>query len=119
MTKITKLDDIEIYREALQLARLVYRLAKQERLLKEYALLDQIKRASLSVAANIAEGYGRKTKKDFSQFLSIALGLVNECIAYLDFIVLEFSIPTSDLKEHSLILSKRIHSFRTYLLSAS
>lgn len=115
MGKITKLDDITIYKEALRLAHLVYQLAKYHPLVREYALLDQLKRSGLSVAANIAEGYGRKTKKDFCQFLSIALGSVNEAITYLDFINLEFKINTTNLKEEYITLSRRIYSFRTYL----
>lgn len=115
--KITKLDDIEIYKQALELVQHVYRLARDKSIQREYSLVDQIKRAGISVAANIAEGYGRNTKRDFSQFLSIALGSVNEVITYLDFIRLEFNINTSELKERYLILSKRIHSFRSYLLN--
>lgn len=117
--KITKLTDIEIYNDALQTAQLTFRLTTQTPICNEYALVDQMKRASLSVAANIAEGYGRKTKRDFSQFLSIALGSANELIAYLDFIALEFAIITTELKEKYSILSRRIHAFRTYLLTHS
>lgn len=119
MSKITELSDIEIYQEALRLAQSIYQLTKHDRLRHEYSLLDQIKRASLSVAANIAEGYGRNTKKDFSQFLSIALGSVNEITAYLDFINLEFQIDSGAIKENYLVLSRRIHSFRSYLLRSS
>jgi len=63
MSKINKIEDIEIYKISLSLA-------------------NQIRAASISVSANIAEGYGRRTRKDFAQFLSIALGSVNEIIAY-------------------------------------
>ncbi|MEM4736955.1 MAG: four helix bundle protein [Nitrososphaeria archaeon] len=45
----------------------------------------------------MAEGYGRKSKRDFSQFISIALGSVNEVITYLDFIRLEYSIKLIQL----------------------
>lgn len=117
--KITKLDDIKIYRDALNFARKVYTLSKNPVICKEYSLIDQIKRAAISVAANIAEGYGRNTREDFSQFLSISLGSVNEVITYLDFITLVFSVDASALKEHYLILSKRIHSFRSYLQKSS
>lgn len=116
--KITKLEDIEIYTEALMLARQIYSICKYPKLQKEYSLIDQIKRAALSVAANIAEGYGRRTKKDFSQFLSIALGSVNEIITYLDFIQLEFQIDTAKAKEKYSILARRIYSFRSYLLKS-
>jgi len=119
MSKITKLGDIEIYQEALRLARLIYDLTKNPKLARECSLIDQLKRTALSVAANIAEGYGRNTKKDFSQFLSISLGSANELIAYLDFISLYFHLDTNTLREHYLILSRRIHSFRSYLLRNS
>lgn len=117
MSKITKLDDIEIYRDALQLANKIYLLSKISPLSRDFSLCNQMRRAAISVAANIAEGYGRNTKKDFAQFLSIALGSVNEVIAYLDFIALVFKINIQDPKKSYLELSKRIFSFRRYLLS--
>jgi four helix bundle protein len=43
-----------------------------------YGLTSQIRRASVSVASNIAEGYGRKTKQEYVQFLHIALGSLRE-----------------------------------------
>ncbi len=116
MSKITKLDDIQIYREALELAHVIYHFVKNDALRREYALIDQIKRAAISVAANIAEGYGRKTKKDFAQFLSIAIGSLNELIAYLDFISLEFHVSDPAIKERCITLQRRTHSFRSYLL---
>ncbi len=119
MTTIKSLNDIEIYRESLLLARDIYRLSKESVLNREFSLVDQIKRAAVSVPANIAEGYGRNTKKDFSQFLSIALGSVNEVITFLDLILQVFKLDTSVLKDKYSILSKRIHSFRSYLLRLS
>lgn len=119
MSKITKLEDIEIYREALRLAKEIFDFVKNERLKREYSLVEQIKKAAISVAANIAEGYGRNTKKDFSQFLSISLGSVNEVITYLDFVCPAFKMDSTKLKEDYYILSRRIHSFRSYLLKSS
>ena len=59
--KITQLQDIQVYKEALLLTHKTYDIVKNDRFSREYSFVDQIKRASLSVAANIAEGYGRKT----------------------------------------------------------
>jgi four helix bundle protein len=52
---------------------------------ERFALADQIRRASRSIPANIAEGYGRrKSTKDFKHFLSIALGSSNEMVVHLE-----------------------------------
>lgn len=119
MSKITGLKSIEIYQEALRLSQLTFSIVHNEKLKREYFLIDQMKRASLSVAANIAEGYGRNTKRDFSQFLSVSLGSVNEMRTYLDFIELHFHLDIGFLKERYEVLCRRIHSFRAYLLKSS
>lgn len=118
MAKISKLADIDIYREALALAQDTYALSRNSRITRDYSLIDQMRRACLSIAANIAEGYGRKTKRDFAQFLSVSLGSVNEVMTYLDFIQPEYHLDTSALKAKYDVLAKRIFSFRSYLFSS-
>lgn len=44
----------------------------------DYALRDQIRRASISVSSNVAEGFGRSSRKEFIQFLYYALGSLQE-----------------------------------------
>lgn len=112
---ISKLEDITVYTEAISLCHEVYSLTTQIR--SDFSLVDQMRRAAISVAANIAEGYGRKSRKDFSQFLSISLGSANELMAYFDFIELEFNISTSELKNKYTILSKKIYSLRAFLIT--
>ncbi len=52
---------------------------------ERYGLTDQIRRASKSIPANIAEGYGRRSStRDFRRYLSIALGSANEMIVHLE-----------------------------------
>jgi len=110
------IEDIEVYNESLLLCREVFLLSKHPSLKREYSLCDQIKRASISVCTNISEGYGRKTKADFSQFLSISLGSCNEVLALLDIIRINFPrIETVPLRDRYKVLSKRIFSFRRNL----
>lgn len=113
--KFTSLDEIKIYQQSLLLSKDIYNLCKNPKLSKEFSLQDQIKRSSISVAANIAEGYGRNTKKDFANFLSIALGSANETIAFLDFLQLSFTLNTQKLIQDYQVLCKQIYSFRRYL----
>ncbi len=115
--KIQRLEDIEVYKESLVLAKEVFDLCKNPSLKKEYSICEQIKRACVSVSANIAEGYGRLIRKDFSQFLSIALGSVNETVALLDIIGVNFSnIDIRALRSSYNILGKRIYAYRRRLL---
>jgi len=116
MSDAKSIEDIEVYKEALLLTREVFNLCKLVDLRKEYSLCDQVKRASISVCANISEGYGRRTRADFAQFLSISLGSCNEVLALLDIVKVNFPrVETSQLKERYKILSKRIFSFRRNL----
>ena len=117
MAIIKELNDIEIYKKSLVLTQHIYQLTRLSSIKNDYSLIDQLRRASLSVSANIAEGYGRQSKKDFAHFLSISLGSTNEVMCYLDFISLEYKIEIHFLKNEYKDLSKRIHSFRSYLYS--
>ncbi|KKQ94538.1 hypothetical protein A2865_02945 [Candidatus Woesebacteria bacterium RIFCSPHIGHO2_01_FULL_39_17] len=116
MTEAKSIEDIEVYKEALLLTREVFLLCRNYNLKHEYSLCDQIKRASISVCANISEGYGRRTKADFGQFLSISLGSCNEVLALLDIIEINFpKVETNPLKERYKILCKRLFTFRRNL----
>ena len=116
MRKTFSLSDLEVYQEALLLVKEIFHLCSSTKLRKEYSLCDQIKRASISICANIAEGYGRKSKADFSQFLSISLGSCNETMALLDIIKICFpDIEIEAIKKRYLVLSKRLYSFRKNL----
>ncbi len=111
-----KLKGLRIYKLSLILVRDVYLLVRKPSLNKDFFLTDQIKRAAVSVVINIAEGYGRHTRKDFAQFLSIALGSANETIALLDVITEVYkNINIDILKDKYDQLGKQIYSFRNTL----
>ncbi len=69
--KITAFEDLIAWKKGQDLAVLVYNEFKNS---KDYGFKDQICRASVSVSNNIAEGFDRSTKKEFSRFLYIAKG---------------------------------------------
>ena len=78
MAKIEKFEEIQAWQRARKLVRDIYEVTSKGNFAKDYSLKDQIKRASISVMSNIAEGYARQTDKEFKQFLHIALGSVAE-----------------------------------------
>ena len=78
MKKMKGHKDLEVWKRSIKLAKEIYRLT--ESLPKEelYGLSDQMKRAVVSIASNIAEGAARNSQKEFIQFLYIALGSASE-----------------------------------------
>jgi len=75
---ITRLEDILAWQKARELVREIYRLAETGRLGRDFGLRDQICRAAVSSMSNIAEGFGRKSDKDFAHFLDMARGSATE-----------------------------------------
>ena len=67
---IDKFEDIDAWKKARELANSVYKVTSKGTFLKDYGLRDQVQRASVSVMANIAEGFGCNSDKEFLQFLS-------------------------------------------------
>ncbi len=66
--------EYDIWKNAISLAKEVYLLTKQLPATEKYGLITQVQRAAVSIASNIAEGAARKSEKEFSHFLQIALG---------------------------------------------
>ncbi len=62
----------------MQVARLVYAATESFPRSEQFGLTLQLRRAAVSVASNIAEGAARSSSKEFSQFLSVALGSLAE-----------------------------------------
>jgi len=68
-------EDLAVWKRS---ARLSSQLYKELRKLRDYGFKDQITRAGLSIPSNIAEGYERKSKKEFLNFLSYSKGSCGE-----------------------------------------
>lgn len=76
---------LDVYQRALALVRPIHDLANRFPDYERYELASQMRRAIKSVPANIAEGHGKRTSpRDFCNFLTIALGSVNELYAHFD-----------------------------------
>lgn len=66
--------DLIVWRKSYQLVLEVYRLTKGFPKEEIYGLVQQMRRAAVSIPSNIAEGYGRQFNKEYRQFLAIAYG---------------------------------------------
>ena len=76
---ITSFLDLEVYKEAFQLSLEIEDLLKSFPEVEKYLLIDQMKRASRSIPALIAEGYARRESiKDFQKYLRECVGEANE-----------------------------------------
>ncbi len=78
-----KHQDLMAWQQAMELARVVYRQTSAFPKHELFGLVSQMRRAAVSVPANIAEGAGRTSKKEFLQFLSISRGSLNELDTYI------------------------------------
>ncbi len=83
MAKIEKFEELIAWQKARILKTEVYRLSRVGKFSKDFKLAGQIQAASISVMANIAEGFDRGRKAEFHQFLSIAKGSCGEVRSHL------------------------------------
>jgi four helix bundle protein len=78
MAKIEKFEDLKCWQAARELVRLVYKACEVGKLAKDFETKGQFKRAALSTMNNIAEGFGRKSNKEFIRFLDFSQSSATE-----------------------------------------
>ena len=83
MDKIKSFQDLNIWKESHQLVLEVYKITRDFPKEENYCLISQIRRASISIPANIAEGMGRNTTKELLSFLYNARGSLSEVVYHL------------------------------------
>jgi len=71
-------EDLEVWKLSIQLVKDIYLITKAFPDGEKFCLISQMRRAAISVPSNIAEGAGRRSKKEFGNFLNIALGSLTE-----------------------------------------
>lgn len=105
------MDKLIIYQKARELLKKIYSLTEQnEKLRRDFAMRDQIRRSAISVVLNIAEGYGRGIKH-YKNYLKISVGSVNEVIATLSIIEDIYLINTKELRNNYEYLARQISAF--------
>ena len=116
-------EDLEVYRAGYGLAMRIHKVSQGLPGSERYELGQQIRKAAISVPANIAEGYGRKdSEKEFKHFLRNAMGSANEVMVYIDMMrdldYVEEEVHATLKKEYEVLarklyqLIKRWENFR-------
>ena len=126
MSKIEKFEDIEAWKMAREITKMIYQISSSVNFSKDFALVNQIRRASVSIISNIAEGFERNGDKEFVQFLTIAKGSCGEVRAQL-YVALDqnyidegqFIIIKNKLAETSRMLSGLIKYLQQSSLKGS
>ncbi len=80
---VRSFEDLLVWQKAHQLVLAIYKITKQFPKEEQYGLISQMRRAAISVPANIAEGFRRRTKADKQHFLTMAHGSLEEVRYYL------------------------------------
>jgi four helix bundle protein len=83
MASIQSHRDLLVWQRGMDLVEASYQFVHQFPAHERYGLTQQLTRASISIPANIAEGHGRSTRKDYAHFVSIARGSLMEVETYV------------------------------------
>lgn len=118
MPKINHFEELNCWQEARKLTRMIYELTNYPNFKKDLRLSGQVQSAAGSVMANIAEGFIRRSNKEFIQFLFIAISSAAEVQSHL-YIAFDQNYITKDQFEKIYIqtekTSKLISGFIKYL----
>ncbi len=80
-----KFDDLEVFKRAYAISLEIHRVSLTFPSIEQYALSDQIRRASKGICANLAEGFGKQahSKAEFKRFVHMAIGSADEMRVWL------------------------------------
>ena len=90
-------EKLEVYQRAVDFANIVYKLTKNFPKNEQFGIVSQLRRASLSISLNIAEGTGRYNNPERRQFYRMGRASIYECVPLLE---LSFRQDYIDLKRH-------------------
>lgn len=119
--KILKFEDLDVFKCARQLTNEIFAVSENTRVFKSFTLRDQMRRASISIMSNIAEGFEKRTTQEFIHFLYVSKGSAGELRAqlmiandqsYLD------NIKYNALVDKSRKVSAMLSNFIKYLVQS-
>lgn len=111
-------EDLEVYRDSVKFTAKVYELLKKSPLKEDFAMVDQLRRATISISNNISEGFERETDKELIRFLYFSKGSAGEVrnlfnlmeeIGYFD------TVDLNALREEVINISKQLANYIKYV----
>lgn len=110
-------EDLKVWQQARKLAEFVYLITKQEPFAKDYGLVDQIRRAAVSVMSNIAEGFERGSNEETIYFFYIAKGSCGEVRSQL-YVAFDLKYINQDQLNKGLLLAKEASKMLYYFIES-
>lgn len=83
MPTITRFEEIEAWQTARELTKLIYLFTEESKFSRDFGLKDQVRRASVSIMSNVAEGFESQTQSQFTHYLGIAKASAGEVCSQL------------------------------------
>jgi len=118
MSSAKRFEDLEVWQRAKDLTNLIYRLSASGEFSRDFGLRDQMRRASVSVMSNIAEGFESQTQTMFIKYLAYAKSSAGEVRAQLYIAKDQVYVNEQDFQEafsSAEICSKQLAKFIQYL----
>ncbi len=118
MATIKRFEDIEAWQLGRELKRALYTISKRGEFGRDFPFRDQVRRAAMSVTANIAEGFERDGNREFAQFLSNSKRSCGEIQDHLYTALDERYLPEAEFKqlyEQAGLVARKIGAFMSYL----
>lgn len=99
--------ELKVWKEGMELARKIYKVTKLFPNEEKFGMTSQLRRCSVSIPSNIAEGCGRNSNKEFGHFLNISIGssyeLETQILLATDFEYLTFEQSNELIKSISIV----------------
>lgn len=95
--------DLDVWKLSIEFVTEIYNLTKDFPKEEQFGLTNQIRRASVSIPSNIAEGAGRRSDKEFLQFLYISMGSIQEIDTQL---LISLNLNYLTKSEYEILLTK-------------
>lgn len=115
-------EDLEVYKKTVKFTAKVYDLLKKSPLKEDFAMVDQMRRATISISNNISEGFERETDKELIRFLYFSKGSVGEVRNLFNLLEEIGYFKADELIEHRnqvIDISKQLANYIKYVKKRS